>query len=62
VTIIAGLRGDEATLEGLCRELKKALGCGASVEGETIVVSGEMLERVKRWLEDAGAKRVIVGT
>ncbi len=61
VTVVGGLRGGDAVLEGLCRDLKKALGCGASVEGETIVVSGELSERVKKWLEDAGAKRVIVG-
>lgn len=62
VTVIGGLRGGEPVLDGLCRELKRALGCGASVEGETIVVSGDLIERVKKWLEDAGAKKVIVGT
>jgi len=62
VTVIAGLRGGAAVLDAHCRELKKALGCGASVEGETIVISGDLIERVKKWLEDAGAKKVIVGT
>lgn len=62
VTVIAGLRGGDAVLDGLCRELKRALGCGASVEGETIVVSGDLIDRVKKWLEDAGAKKVIIGT
>ena len=61
VTVVAGLRGGEAVLDGLCRDLKRALGCGASVEGETIVVSGELVERVKKWLEDSGATKVIVG-
>ena len=62
VTVIAGLRGDEVALEGLCRDLRRALGCGASVEGDTLVVSGDLIERIKKWLADAGAKKVIVGT
>ena len=62
VTIVSGLRGGEAVLEGLCRELKKALGCGASVDGETIVVSGDIIDRTKGWLEGRGAKKLIVGT
>lgn len=61
MTVVAGLRGGETVLEGLCRELKRALGCGASVEGETIVVSGELVERVRKWLEDSGATKVVVG-
>jgi translation initiation factor 1 len=62
VTIVAGIRGGEAVLEELCRELKKALGCGASVDGETIVVSGDIVDRTKAWLETKGAKKLIVGT
>ncbi len=62
VTIVSGIRGGEAILDELCRELKKALGCGASVEGETIVVSGDIIDRTRSWLEEKGAKRLIVGT
>ena len=62
VTVVAGVRGNAAALEEICRELKKSLGCGASVEGETIVVSGDLIARVKVWLEAAGATKVIVGT
>jgi translation initiation factor 1 len=62
VTIVSGIRGGEAVLEELCRELKKALGCGASVDGETIVVSGDIIDRTKSWLEGKGAKKLIVGT
>ena len=62
VTVVSGLRGGASVLDAHCRDLKKALGCGASVEGETIVVSGDLIDRVKKWLEDAGAKKVIVGT
>ena len=62
VTIVSGVRGGAEVLEELCRELKKALGCGASVDGDTIVVSGDIIDRTKSWLEGKGAKKLIVGT
>ncbi len=62
VTIVSGVRGGAAVLEGLARELKKALGCGASVDGDTIVVSGDLVDRTKAWLEAKGAKKLVVGT
>ncbi|MFI5301919.1 MAG: translation initiation factor [Polyangiales bacterium] len=62
VTIVSGLRGTDEVLEAQCRELKKALGCGASIDDGAIVVAGNALDRVKGWLEAQGAKKVIVGT
>ena len=62
VTIVSGIKGGEAVLDTLSRELKKALGCGASVEGDTIVVAGDLIDRVKPWLEAKGAKKLVVGT
>jgi translation initiation factor 1 len=62
VTIVSGIRGGEPVLDALCRELKKALGCGASVDGDTIVVSGDIIDRTKAWLEAKGAKKLVVGT
>lgn len=62
VTTIAGLGGGEGVLEGIARELKHALGCGAAVEERTIVVQGEHGPRVKAWLEGRGAKRVVLGS
>jgi translation initiation factor 1 len=62
VTIVSGIRGDEAVLEELCRELKRALGCGASVDGQTLVVSGDIVDRTRAWLEGKGARKLIVGT
>jgi translation initiation factor 1 len=61
VTAIDGvaLRGD--ALAALARELAKALGCGASVEGDRIVVQGEQQERVRALLEARGARRVVIG-
>ena len=41
--------------------LKSALGCGGSVEGNTIMLQGDHRERLKRELADRGVKKVIVG-
>lgn len=62
VTTITGLVGGAEVLEGIARELKHALGCGAGVEGGAIVVQGEHGPRVKAWLEARGAKRVVLGS
>ncbi len=61
VTVVSGLRGDAVALDELCRAVKKGLGCGASVEGDTIVVAGEPGERLRALLLEAGARAVIVG-
>jgi translation initiation factor 1 len=60
VTTIAGVRREK--LEPFAQELRKALGCGATVEEELIVVQGDQAPRVKTWLETKGARRVIVGS
>ncbi len=58
VTIVAGVRA--AQRETICRELKKALGCGASVEDDTILVQGDVGDRVQSWLEARGAKKIVM--
>jgi translation initiation factor 1 len=62
VTAIRGLTGTADQLEELARELKKALGVGASVEDGEVLVQGEQEKRVAAWLEAKGAKRVVIGT
>ncbi len=39
--------------------MKSALGCGAVVEGEDVVLLGSLVERAADWLEGQGAKRVV---
>ena len=58
VSIVAGVRA--AHREPFCRELKKALGCGATVEDDTIVVQGDVGDRIKTWLEARGAKKIVM--
>jgi translation initiation factor 1 len=60
VTIVSGVR--DAARETTMRELKKALGCGATIEDATIVLQGDVSDRVKRWLEERGARRVVIGS
>lgn len=62
VTLVTGLSGSSDARRELARQLGKALGCGASVEDDAIVVQGEQTARIKHVLESKGAKRVIVGT
>jgi translation initiation factor 1 len=60
-TVVEGLRLPPSGLERIARELRRALGCGASVEGGTIVVQGDMTARIEPWLVARGARKVVVG-
>ena len=54
VTIVTGiLQPDE-----ILRKLRKELGVGARIDGETVVINGRQTERIARWLESQGAKNV----
>jgi translation initiation factor 1 len=41
--------------------VRQALGCGGSVEGGGIALQGDQRERVRRWLEGRGVRKVTVG-
>jgi translation initiation factor 1 len=60
-TVIEGLRGDESDLDALAAELRKHLGCGVRREDQTIAVQGAQTDRIRQWLLDRGANKVIVG-
>jgi translation initiation factor 1 len=62
VTVVEGLSLEGEVLEAFARELKRALGCGAVVEGVVIVLQGAHEERARAYLEERGAKRVVLGT
>ena len=61
VTVLGGLRGDATFRKDLARSLRKALGCGASLEGEDLVLQGDVGARAKAWLESRGAGKVVLG-
>lgn len=60
-TVIEKLGLAPAQLEIWCRELKQSLGCGGTVDGETIVLQGDLRTRVPAVLEARGVGRVTVG-
>ena len=41
--------------------MKKALGCGATVEDGSVVLLGDLAERARDWLAARGAKRIVPG-
>ncbi|MFK8001334.1 MAG: hypothetical protein AB8H86_17195 [Polyangiales bacterium] len=59
VTRITGL--PKARLEIVAKKMKKSLGCGASVDGDDVLLHGTLTDRGAEWLSAQGAKRVIVG-
>ena len=59
VTRVTGL--PSSRLDELCKKMKKGLGCGAKVEGEDLVLLGELTERGADWLKGAGAAQVVIG-
>jgi translation initiation factor 1 len=61
-TVLSGFAAvlESEERERLARELRRALGCGAVVDGETIVLQGDLGERAAAWLVAHGARRVVV--
>lgn len=57
VTRITGLPA--AHREALAGRMKKALGCGAIVEGDDVLLLGSLVDRAADWLEVEGAARVV---
>lgn len=61
VTVIEKLGLPPAELEVWCKALKQALGCGGAVDGDFIVLQGDLRQRVPAVLEGRGVARVTVG-
>ena len=61
VTIVDKLGLGAAELEIWCRDLKHALGCGGSVDGEAIVLQGDLRSRLPAVLAARGVGKVTVG-
>lgn len=59
VTVISNLPPDR--MPELARQLRKSLGCGATVEGDQLVLQGEQGLRAECWLLDNGARQVVRG-
>lgn len=57
ITRISGLPQDN--LEAIASSLRRALGCGATVEDGDVILLGMLAERATTWLEHAGDLRTI---
>jgi translation initiation factor 1 len=60
-TVVEKLDLSPAERERWAGELKRALGCGGSVEGDAIALQGDLRERVRDWLERRGVRKVTLG-
>ncbi|HUJ57802.1 MAG TPA: translation initiation factor [Kofleriaceae bacterium] len=60
VTVIEKLGLAPAELATWCRELKHALGCGGAVEGDAIMLQGDLRRRVPAVLTARGVQRISV--
>jgi translation initiation factor 1 len=60
-TVIEQLQLTAREREAWLKALKSSLGCGGSIEGDSIMLQGDQRERLKRVLADRGVKKVIVG-
>jgi translation initiation factor 1 len=61
VTVVEGFRLPPSALEKIARELKRALGCGATIDAGRIVVQGVVGARIEPWLLARGARKVVIG-
>jgi len=52
------LKPDE--LQQWCKQLKAAMGCGGAVEGDAIVLQGDLRKRLGPWLSERGVKKVTI--
>jgi uncharacterized repeat protein (TIGR03833 family) len=57
VTRISGLPREN--LEAIAGRLRKALGCGANLDGTDVLLLGSLAERATQWLDHAGDLRTI---
>ena len=61
VTRVSGLNFDSSRLDEFKRELKRALGCGASIEENDVLLQGDMTARAATWIEKRLAVSVTIG-
>ena len=61
VTVVEQLTLNPAEREQWLKALKSALGCGGSVEGESLVMQGDQRKRLPALLTARGVKKVTIG-
>lgn len=61
VTLVEKLGLSTTELERWCKDLKQALGSGGVVEGDAIVLQGDLRDRIAAVLEKKGVAKVTLG-
>jgi translation initiation factor 1 len=61
VTLVSGIERPPAELERIAKEMRKALGCGSTMEAGAIVLQGDIVPRAQAWLQSHGATRIVLG-
>ena len=61
VTVVEKLGLSKSDLERWCKELKQSCGCGGTVEGDAIVLQGDLRSRLPDLLTKKGVVKVTVG-
>lgn len=61
VTRVDGLLLQDEALRHLAKSMAKSLGCGVSVDTDSVVAQGSQSDRIADWLRDKGARRVVIG-
>lgn len=59
-TVIEKLALPPVELERWCKDLKQALGCGGAVDGDAIVLQGDLRRRAEPLLVARGVRKVTV--
>ncbi len=59
VTLLEKLRADDDQRKELARRLAKALGTGVRVEGDVLVVQGDVRDRLRTWLRSEGVRKLV---
>ena len=60
-TVIEQLGLSPADRASWLQQLKQALGCGGTLEGEALVLQGDQRLRAREWLALRGVARISVG-
>jgi translation initiation factor 1 len=60
VTVVSGVL--PAARQDVADALKRALGCGARIDGDDVVLQGELVDRAIAFLQARGVRRIVRGS
>ncbi len=58
VTVLSKLQASPDAMNQLAKQLRRALGSGARVDGNDIIIQGDVRDRTRAWLMEHGARAV----